>query len=135
MRINVLDFTEYPGPRYQRQGTASGEEFYICVLNPTFAECYKKKEELEVNLDGTAGYPSSFLDEAFGELVYDFTEAIVESFLRIKTKRFIRHLGMIQNETFPQWEKKRIEKSIVVRTINNKPIYYLDGKELKQKQV
>ena len=58
MRINVLDFTEYPGPRYQRQGTASGEEFYICVLNPTFAECYKKNEELFLTLaDNFIGSP------------------------------------------------------------------------------
>lgn len=133
MEINVLDFTEYPGPRYRRQGAASGEEYYVTVLNPAFAECYKKNEELVVCLDGTAGYPSSFLDEAFGELVYDFTKTVVESLLVIKTQRFTRHLDMIHNETFPQWEKKRTDRKEVVRSMSNCRLFYLEDKELKEK--
>lgn len=34
---------------------------------------HSKDLMLLVDLDGTSGYPSSFLDEAFGELVYDFS--------------------------------------------------------------
>ena len=113
MKINILNFSEYPGPRYKSQGNSSGEEFYIKVLNPAFAECYRNKEILEVYLDGTAGYPSSFLDEAFGELVYDFSLEVVKRFLKIKTDRYLRHESMILKETFPQWENKREKKSII----------------------
>lgn len=135
MKINVLDFAEYPGPRYQRQGPSSGEEYYLKVLNPSFAECYKRGEVLEVFLDGTAGYPSSFLDESFGELVYDFSLNIVEKYLRIITNRYSRHLDMIKNETFPQWEKKRIRHDQVVRTISNISVYYIDDGKLQQKKI
>ena len=113
MKINILNFSEYPGPRYKSQGNSSGEEFYIKVLNPAFAKCYSNKEILEVYLDGTAGYPSSFLDEAFGELVYDFSLDVVKRYLKIKTDRYLRHKSMILEETFPQWENKRIKKSKV----------------------
>lgn len=132
MKINVLDFAEYPGPRYKRQGDFSGEEYYITVLNPAFAKCYQQHEKLEINLDGTAGYPSSFLDEAFGELIYDFSEAAVEAFVVLKTERFKRHLDMIYKETFPQWEKKRINKIVVSRSMTNCDIFVLENNEIKQ---
>lgn len=135
MKINILDFTEYPGPRYQRQGASSGEEYYITVLNSAFAECYRRKENLEVNLDGTAGYPSSFLDEAFGELVYDFSLPIVKKLLLIKTDRYRRHEDMILNETFPQWEKKREMNDTVTRTMSHVTIFFLDRGQLKQKEI
>lgn len=135
MKINVFEFAEYPGPRYQRQGEFSGEEYYIRVLNSAFARCYQQHETLEVNLDGTAGYPSSFLDEAFGELVYDFTEGVVESILVIKTDRFKRHLDMIYNETFPQWEKKRTSRTGVSRSMTNCNIFVLEHNELIQKRI
>ena len=43
MTISILsDFNESPGPRYCKQGKASGEEFYHKILNSKFAE--KKKQ-------------------------------------------------------------------------------------------
>lgn len=135
MKINILNFSEYPGPRYKSQGNSSGEEFYIKVLNPAFAECYINKEILEVYLDGTAGYPSSFLDEAFGELVYDFSLGVVERYLKIKTDRYLRHKSMILDETFPQWENKRIKKIKVKRTICNTSVFVLDTGNIKKKDI
>ena len=70
--IEVKDFDEYTGPRYVTQGDSSGEEFYHRVLNENFAEAFKTDSILIVDLDNTAGFLSSFLDEAFGSLVYDF---------------------------------------------------------------
>lgn len=78
-------FTEYPGPRYKDQGEFSGEEFYVTMLNEKFYTCYKENSLLVIYLDGTAGYPSSFLDEAFGELIYDFSKKIVQKHLRFET--------------------------------------------------
>lgn len=135
MKINILNFSEYPGPRYKSQGNSSGEEFYIKVLNPAFAKCYSNKEILEVYLDGTAGYPSSFLDEAFGELVYDFSLDVVKRYLKIKTDRYLRHKSMILEETFTQWENKRIKKNKIKRTICNTSIFVLDTGNIKKKDI
>lgn len=59
------DFTKYPGGRYRKHGKGSGEEFRDSFLVPLL----EKQEEITVILDGTAGYSSSFLEEAFGGLV------------------------------------------------------------------
>lgn len=85
----LAEFTEFPGPRYikQDQQHSSGEEFYITKLNPIFADCLRNKCILVVDLDGTSGYPSSFLDESFGQLVYDFTKAIVSKNVEIISAR------------------------------------------------
>lgn len=104
-------------------------------MNPAFAECYRNKEILEVYLDGTAGYPSSFLDEAFGELVYDFSLEVVKRFLKIKTDRYLRHESMILKETFPQWENKRVKKSEVKRTICNSSVFVLENGNVVKKDI
>ena len=73
--LSVKEYTEDPGPRYKRQDLddtdTSGEMFYIRILNAVFVKCYEGNKELVLLLDGVSGYPSSFLDEAIGELVYD----------------------------------------------------------------
>lgn len=58
------DYTIHPGPRYVRQGPWSGEKFRKLLV-----ERLKRHGNIIVNLDGTRGYGSSFLDEAFGGLV------------------------------------------------------------------
>lgn len=63
------DFTESPGTRYAKDGKFSGEEFREKLLKPKYKEALKAKEKLIVNLDGGYGYPTSFLEEAFGGLV------------------------------------------------------------------
>lgn len=66
VKISVAkDFTTHPGPRYIRQGPWSGEKFRQSVLVPAF----RRGKKVFVDLDGTKGYGSSFLDEAFGGLV------------------------------------------------------------------
>ena len=59
------DFTKYPGGRYRKHGKGSGEEFRENFLVPNI----EKQEQITIVLDGTAGYSSSFLEEAFGGLV------------------------------------------------------------------
>ena len=118
--LSVKDYTEDPGPRYKRQdleGTnTSGEMFYIQKLNAAFVECWLQNKDLVLLLDGVSGYPSSFLDEAIGELVYDFTLKNVESILSFTTTMFKRRAKQVCDETYPQWEKKRKDKSPVVHS-------------------
>jgi len=58
-------FSRTPGPRYEWQGPWSGEQFRRQHLESAL----KEAERLVIDLDGTRGYGSSFLDEAFGGLV------------------------------------------------------------------
>lgn len=105
--LNVIDFTEYPGPRYDNQGPESGEKFYVEKLNPLFNKCYSEDKLLVVNLDGTAGFASSFLDEAFGQLTYDFGADTLEMNLLIESTDEPEWPRMIKEETIPQWQKRR----------------------------
>jgi STAS-like domain of unknown function (DUF4325) len=59
------DFSEFPAGRNISDGPNSGERFRVEFLEPNL----KKEEIVTVNLDGTMGYGSSFLEEAFGGLV------------------------------------------------------------------
>ncbi len=59
------DFSKYPGGRYSSDSKNSGEKFRDGVLIPRL----KDNEHLEIDLDGTAGYGSSFLEEVFGGLI------------------------------------------------------------------
>lgn len=73
IRISVArDFTETPGARYISDGPFSGQEFYETVLKLKFEEALKDNLKLVIELDGTEGYATSFLDEAFRRLGEDF---------------------------------------------------------------
>ena len=63
------DFSKTPGFRFKNQSLGtSGEEFRDNILEPRYKESIKKGEKLQVILDGTNGYLTSFLEEAFGGL-------------------------------------------------------------------
>jgi hypothetical protein len=59
------DYTMYPGGRFRRHGKGSGEEFREIYLEPTLRD----GGSVKVLMDGVAGYPASFLEEAFGGLI------------------------------------------------------------------
>ena len=61
-------FSETPGPRFREEGDFSGEQFRDELLEPEFLEACKSCQQLMIDLDGTAGYATSFLEEAFGGL-------------------------------------------------------------------
>ena len=65
--IYVKRFSEFPGPRKESIGPNSGERFRDEVLYKAIQEF--PNETFRIHLDGTAGYGSSFLEEAFGGLV------------------------------------------------------------------
>lgn len=106
--ISVLnDFSENPNLRHCSISDNSGEQFYHSVLNTAFKNAYENGEKLTVNLDGTAGYASSFLDEAFGNLVYDFTLDKVKNNVEIISEQEPHWKQMILTQTYPEWEDRR----------------------------
>jgi hypothetical protein len=78
------DFTGSPGGRYREDGDYSGEQFRDDLLIPSL----QKYDHVTVQLDGTAGYPSSFLEEAFGGLIRcgGFTRSDLNHQLDIKNE-------------------------------------------------
>jgi hypothetical protein len=66
--INVAaDFTRFPAGRYRSDGPYSGERFREDFLIPALVS----GATVRVILDGTMGFGSSFLEEAFGGLARD----------------------------------------------------------------
>lgn len=85
-KINVArDFTRWPAGRYRADGPFSGEVFRDDILVPALA----KAEVVEVELDGTRGYGSSFLEEAFGGLV---------RLGRFTSEQLLKRLRVISND-------------------------------------
>lgn len=68
--LNIAkDYTRCPGARYEREGDYSGEKFRNEFLVPKLREAMKLGVKLEVVLDGSAGYSTSFIEESFGGLI------------------------------------------------------------------
>ena len=64
--INIpKDFSSTPGARYENDGPYSGEKFRENFLEPLFGET-PETSKIHIILDGAEGYPTSFLEEAFG---------------------------------------------------------------------
>jgi len=89
-QINIAkDFTETPGSAFITEGYFSGEEFRISILVPKLKEAVKNEVGLIINLDGTAGFHPSFLEEAFGGIIR-------ERILTFST--FLETISFISNE-------------------------------------
>jgi len=75
--VNVArDFSKYPAGRYLEDGPANGQLFRNKFLLPAL----KETKKLIIELDGTRGYGSSFLEEAFGGAVREgFSPDIVKN--------------------------------------------------------
>lgn len=119
ININVRDFSLSPGPRYVKQGDSSGELFYHEVLNKKFYEAIKENKKVIANLDGVDGYMSSFLDEAFGNLVYDFGLEEVQNRLSFISTEEPEWIEMITKETYTAWIKRRKKKSAPKITVEH----------------
>lgn len=87
--IKVSDFSIEPVHRYMSQGKHSGEHFRLSILLPEFAKAQLDQKLLVVDLEGTYGYTSSFLEEAFGGLVrnYKSVNEVVKVLRLISTNR------------------------------------------------
>jgi hypothetical protein len=67
--IRVADYAPSPGGRFVSDGLYSGEWFRDDILAPALRQAAANSDILTVVLDGTSGYGSSFLEEAFGGLI------------------------------------------------------------------
>jgi hypothetical protein len=63
------EFSPYLGGRYRDDGPWSGQQFREDYLVPWLNAAHERHEPLVLILDGVAGVPSSFLEEAFGGLL------------------------------------------------------------------
>ncbi|MBT8419231.1 MAG: STAS-like domain-containing protein [Gammaproteobacteria bacterium] len=81
--LNIAkDFSPYPAGRVATDGPYSGQRFRGELLEPAM----KEGKELMIELDGTRGYGSSFLEEAFGGLVRaGYPSKTILSLLTFKT--------------------------------------------------
>ncbi|SHG37504.1 protein of unknown function [Flavobacterium fluvii] len=129
-KIKVLDFDEFPGLRHCSISENSGEDYYHKVLNKAFKKAYENNDKLVVDLDGTDAYASSFLDEAFGNLVYDFTLANAERLVVIVSNDEPHWIKMLEEKTYPQWEARRVNCEKVVVTEEHESWYRLINGEL-----
>jgi hypothetical protein len=85
-KLNVAkEFSETPGPRCRKDGEFSGEEFLENHLNPAYLKARAENGVLLVDLDGTAGYATSFLEEAFGGLARKYPKEEVGKRLEFKS--------------------------------------------------
>lgn len=77
----AAELVDLPGPRYRDQGKGSGEDFRERLLKPKFLKAREAGEQLLIELDGVEfGYPTSFLEEAFGGLAREYgIEAVQET--------------------------------------------------------
>lgn len=67
--IIAKDYSRCPGARYESEGDYSGERFRKELLLPRLKDAIKAGVKLEVVLDGSAGYSTSFIEESFGGLI------------------------------------------------------------------
>ena len=68
------DFSKTPGPRNPDEGDFSGEIFLASILKPQFEKAFQNKLRLIIDLDGTEGYATSFLEASFGGLARIYPE-------------------------------------------------------------
>jgi len=77
-KINIKiseDYTKIPGVREEIEGDFPGEEFLSKILLPKFQQAIAEKKILFIDFDDTAGYPTSFLEAAFGGLARHYKDA------------------------------------------------------------
>lgn len=85
MDIMVNKMKSLPGPRFRHQGPGSGEEFRDDHLIPVFDSTVKVNDILTMDMDGAPkGYPTSFLEEAFGGLASKRGTDLVKRTIRIQ---------------------------------------------------
>ncbi|MET4572753.1 hypothetical protein ABIA68_001604 [Stenotrophomonas rhizophila] len=79
------DFSAVPAGRHQEDGEYNGERF----RNELLAPALRSYESVEVILDNTEGFGSSFLEEAFGGLVRidHFSSEFLNSHLVIAARK------------------------------------------------
>ncbi len=79
--VIVRDFHPFPAGRYVEDGPGNGTTFREKFLVPLL----ERRSHVLIDLDGAPGYPSSFLEEAFGGLIRrGFDEKTIRESLTFK---------------------------------------------------
>jgi hypothetical protein len=101
------NFSKTPGARYYSDGSFSGQEFFEKILDNAFMNCVKNKNFLTIDLDGTTGYASSFLSEAFGLLSEKYSSKIVLNSIKIISKEEPDWINIILNDYIPNASNRK----------------------------
>lgn len=91
-RVNIKiarDFSRTPGPRYIKEGKWSGELFRTEKFFQTMNDAIINHKMVVVDLDGTMGYGTSFLEEIFGGLIREH---------HLDYNQILTHLEIISEE-------------------------------------
>jgi hypothetical protein len=80
------EFSETPGPRSKDEGDFSGEEFLEKILRPAYERAVAEDGALLIDLDGTEGYATSFLEATFGGLARAFPSEQILSRITFKSE-------------------------------------------------
>lgn len=97
IRLSIAkEFSRRPGFRTREEGQHSGQEFYEDLLRGKFAEALDSEKILVIDLDGTEGYPSSFLSEAFRLLVKDYGKEKANNYIIYVSKESPRYIEKIK---------------------------------------
>lgn len=126
MTIKVSDFSIYTGLRHSDISDDSGEEYYHSILNDSFNRVIEASGVLTVILDGTAGYAPSFIDEAFGNLVYDFGLSNVKDHIKLISEQEPYWIDKVYNDTFEKWNERRLNGPAPKKTEQHKPWWKID---------
>lgn len=97
--IIARDFSTVPGARYPEEGDFSGHEFRNNVLIPKIKEAISNQVHLLIDLDGTAGYGTSFLEEAFGGLIRidNYSLSVLENLFIFKSEEDPEYINEIKD--------------------------------------
>lgn len=136
MTLNIAkDYSLFTGLRYCDISEHSGEDFYHKMLNEKFNEALEKHEKLLVVLDDVEddGYSPSFIDEAFGNLVYDFSGKIVKENLILQSEKDPHIINQVFEMTIPKWEERRKGKDSPKKTMKHSPWFRLTDKGIEKK--
>lgn len=84
--IYVKKFSITPGSRYIDEGPHSGQEFREKFLQPEFEKIINSDSKITIDLDGTIGFGTSWLEEVFGGLARTFDKNLVMEKLEFISK-------------------------------------------------
>lgn len=130
----ATDYSSVTGLRHCNVSDVSGEDFYHKKLNEAFAQAYRNNEKLCLVLDGVmGGYTPSFIDEAIGNLVYDFGLEVVRKTLDIISNRDAQWTFLIDQRTYPIWEERRKKGQMPTITESHPEWYRMTKNGLEKK--
>ncbi len=101
--VKISNFSITPGSRYKSEGNFSAEEFREDILIPAFNEAVEAGKKLVIDLDGTIGYGTSFLEAVFGGLARQFGVEIVLAtleFVSNEEEYLVEDIKNYINETY-----------------------------------